>query len=327
MPEERQQTKYWWSLPCHGDVPKARQHTIHWWSLPCHGDVLAEGSQKVNEKLKQVQHDKNFGRICKVQDAKYVSEAHRKHLFPYSPITLFTSKKAAFTLAEVLITLGIIGVVAAMTIPTLIVNYQKKATASKVKKAYAELAQALRLAQAEYGDPDTWVINKYTDSAENTKYFSETFIFPYIKVSKICGTGDESAEICKIDSGGHSSYNFILNNGVGVSITAYPYNGIITFCLTVNPGMSIVNGRDFFVFIVLKNAMSKGLLPYGYTEGVSREDIKSGYSINYSSAPIRVSCQQYAGGSYNENTEIYTRHACTYLLWLDNWEFEDDYPW
>ena len=35
-------------------------------------------------------------------------------------------KKRAFTLAEVLITLGIIGVVAAMTIPTLISNYQKK---------------------------------------------------------------------------------------------------------------------------------------------------------------------------------------------------------
>ena len=52
--------------------------------LICHGDVLAEGSQKVNEKLKQVQHDKNFGTICKVQDAKYVSEAHRKHLLPYS---------------------------------------------------------------------------------------------------------------------------------------------------------------------------------------------------------------------------------------------------
>ena len=32
----------------------------------------------------------------------------------------FTSKKAAFTLAEVLITLAIIGVVAVMTIPTLI---------------------------------------------------------------------------------------------------------------------------------------------------------------------------------------------------------------
>ena len=40
-------------------------------------------------------------------------------------------KFKAFTLAEILITLGIIGVVAAMTIPTLITNYQKKQTVTK----------------------------------------------------------------------------------------------------------------------------------------------------------------------------------------------------
>ena len=42
--------------------------------------------------------------------------------------------KKAFTLAEVLITLGIIGIVAAMTLPVVIGNYQKKVTAAKVKK-------------------------------------------------------------------------------------------------------------------------------------------------------------------------------------------------
>ena len=41
-------------------------------------------------------------------------------------------RKGAFTLAEVLITLGIIGVVAAMTIPTLMTNYQKKSTATQM---------------------------------------------------------------------------------------------------------------------------------------------------------------------------------------------------
>lgn len=42
--------------------------------------------------------------------------------------------KNAFTLAEVLITLGIIGVVAAMTLPTLIANYQKQVYANGLKK-------------------------------------------------------------------------------------------------------------------------------------------------------------------------------------------------
>lgn len=45
----------------------------------------------------------------------------------------------AFTLAEVLITLGIIGVVAAMTLPTLINNYRKQETIAKLKKVYSVL--------------------------------------------------------------------------------------------------------------------------------------------------------------------------------------------
>ena len=41
-------------------------------------------------------------------------------------VNLDNSRKIAFTLAEVLITLGIIGVIAAMTLPSLITNYQEK---------------------------------------------------------------------------------------------------------------------------------------------------------------------------------------------------------
>ena len=59
--------------------------------------------------------------------------------------------KKAFTLAEVLITLGIIGVVATMTIPTLLTNHQKKQTAIKLQKAYAEIYQALKLTEADHG--------------------------------------------------------------------------------------------------------------------------------------------------------------------------------
>jgi prepilin-type N-terminal cleavage/methylation domain-containing protein len=46
--------------------------------------------------------------------------------------------KLAFTLSEVLITLGIIGVVAAMSIPTLITSVQKIRTATELKKSFAE---------------------------------------------------------------------------------------------------------------------------------------------------------------------------------------------
>lgn len=60
-------------------------------------------------------------------------------------------KKQAFTLAEVLITLGIISVVAAMTIPTLIANISGMQYRSKFKKAISTLSQAGRMSNAQYG--------------------------------------------------------------------------------------------------------------------------------------------------------------------------------
>lgn len=59
-------------------------------------------------------------------------------------------KKFGFTLAEVLITLGIIGVVAAMTIPTLISNTNSAKFRSQFKKTVSTLNQAGLMAQAQY---------------------------------------------------------------------------------------------------------------------------------------------------------------------------------
>lgn len=50
--------------------------------------------------------------------------------------------RLAFTLAEVLVTLGILGVVAAMTMPTLVGNYQKKSYVTQLSKVCNEIQQA-----------------------------------------------------------------------------------------------------------------------------------------------------------------------------------------
>lgn len=65
-------------------------------------------------------------------------------------------KKAAFTLAEVLITLGIIGVVAALTLPSLIQNYHEKQRVTQLKKAYSVMQNAFLMAQEEYGEVTDW---------------------------------------------------------------------------------------------------------------------------------------------------------------------------
>lgn len=64
--------------------------------------------------------------------------------------------KKGFTLAEVLITLGIIGVIAALTFPSLMSSYNKKVASTRLKKFYSTMQQAILLAKAEHGDLEYW---------------------------------------------------------------------------------------------------------------------------------------------------------------------------
>ena len=63
-----------------------------------------------------------------------------------------TAKKVAFTLAEVLITLGIIGVVAALTIPNLVAKYQKFVLKNQFLKAYSNLQNAINMTISANGN-------------------------------------------------------------------------------------------------------------------------------------------------------------------------------
>ena len=60
-------------------------------------------------------------------------------------------RKVAFTLAEVLITLGIIGVVATLTLPSLIQKYQDHVLETRLKKMYTTLSQGMQKAMADDG--------------------------------------------------------------------------------------------------------------------------------------------------------------------------------
>ena len=88
-------------------------------------------------------------------------------------------KKSAFTLAEVLITLGIIGVVAALTLPTVIQNYQKQVTVTKLKKAYSMLGQVAQKSIADNGAID-FVEGDLLDEGAVKKFFN-TYWLSYFK--------------------------------------------------------------------------------------------------------------------------------------------------
>ena len=95
--------------------------------------------------------------------------------------------KNGFTLAEVLITLGIIGIVAAMTMPALIANHQKQAAVAAVKKAYSILNQALNMSLQEY--EIDMIPYEYWSSKPNL--FMEKYMNKYLKVAGICNSQEE----------------------------------------------------------------------------------------------------------------------------------------
>ena len=64
--------------------------------------------------------------------------------------------KRGFTLAEVLITLGIIGIVAAMTMPALIQKQIEKDVVVSLKKNYSVLNQSFLVAYNNFGETDNW---------------------------------------------------------------------------------------------------------------------------------------------------------------------------
>lgn len=101
---------------------------------------------------------------------------NEKNLLPYSLCSLLPKKKLAFTLAEVLITLGIIGVVAATTIPNLISNYKAKILRTQFLKTYSTLAQTIKL--MENDDVSTDLMNYPTGTRHTTlaKYMTNTTI-------------------------------------------------------------------------------------------------------------------------------------------------------
>lgn len=192
-----------------------------------------------------------------------------------------TKIKSAFTLAETLITLGIIGIVAAITIPNLIHTYQEKQTVAKLKETYSILQQAIRTAEENEGELAGLGIKYDEDGA---KTIAE-HLLPYMKVATNCGTIDVEnkcvvSERYKELNGNPRMayavdkrfYKFVLLNGTAVylrgadAISSYNgKNNIIGIYIDTN-GKAKPNqwGRDFFSFFYLDEGI--GLVPTGHPD-------------------------------------------------------------
>lgn len=129
--------------------------------------------------------------------------------------------KNGFTLAEVLITLAIIGVVASMTLPSVVNKYQEKVTVSKLKKIYSILSQSYLYAVEEYGTPDGWgITERDTGDSESEEYTAQNAInirnklFKNVKKITVCDNA-KNMKAC-----GAAKEYFYKNGNVDTGITS-----------------------------------------------------------------------------------------------------------
>lgn len=211
------------------------------------------------------------------------------------------SCKSAFTLAEVLITLGVIGIVAAMTLPALIQRNNNKITEARLKKFYSSINQAVTLAEAEYSDKEYWFVN-YTTPGETEKWFM-TYLGKNLQIlhtekdmlKRFIVYFPDGSALAQLNSGTSRDWLFYPQKA-DKCIEKY---GVITSTQTGSLGVCA------FAFIFnpkegMKYHEKKGFEPWKYAWDGNRDTLLNG-------------CKS-------------SGYFCTALIQMNNWEIPKDYP-
>lgn len=169
--------------------------------------------------------------------------------------------KKAFTLAETLIVMGIIGVVAALTLPNLNSSTGEKEKVAKVKKIYSNLQDAFGRAEAVYGPFDEWFIND-TTNLQYSKRAAER-ITEFMKLSKNC-TNNTTAGCMTTGNAkpinstyafsivNSNSYTYILADGTSICFSGSQYGTSIYIDIDGPTKGSFTLGKDVFSFSIHK---------------------------------------------------------------------------
>lgn len=196
--------------------------------------------------------------------------------------------KKGFTLTEVLITLGVIGVIAAMTLPVLIQKQQKRATEVKLQKFYSVMNNALTRYYADEGImPENFV-------------FPDEIVLPnYIKYEQWF-KDTLGKYINSIKSGRNSYFYMVLSDGSGFYSYVNSINEAFFFYCTDFKycGVEKADGKNSFLF-----------------------KIKNGKFMTFSS---EISDRKTLKAKCAENKKL--RHYCSRLIEFDGWKIKDDYP-
>jgi len=223
-------------------------------------------------------------------------QTHAPHSSAVRFVTFHLSPRLAFTLAEVLITLGVIGIVAAMTIPPLVENNQKTQYVTGLKKFYSSFSLVLQQYAAEEGTPgDLSRTSVFTDNSvcyddgEGGQICSPNGTFTWGVLGKYfiqIKNCENSWKQCWSDnyqnsvdySNGYIAFviptgtpNALLGDGMSVKLKTYGIcnpsdtNTRPDLCGEVSVDVNglkppNIPGRDAFVFYIRKDGM---LIPFG----------------------------------------------------------------
>ena len=261
-----------------------------------------------------------------IRHAELVSASHNETVF--SRFTShFSRKRVAFTLAEVLITLGIIGVVAALTIPNVIQHYKKQEVVARLKSAESIFSQMLYFSVAENGDPQNWDLADYDKVSNTTANYkkiasgvTEKYFLPYLKTKKYYG-------VMSLKEAGYSAYHRVDGSVETYNLDSDDCeicivelaNGMTLF-FRPNATGADENGHywllDFIVYIDING--KKGPNVWGRDTFEAKIDTKKGKFVWPGSTASRSYLKNACGGDWVMR--------CGTLIWKDGYEIKDDYP-
>jgi len=239
----------------------------------------------------------------------------------------------AFTLAEVLITLGIIGVVSALTIPQLIANHQKKVTITKLKKAYSALSQVMQQSFADNGPTSDYILSGEVIDGEKTRNYFYTYWLPYFKGAIVA---DDNESFYKNRQS--NQYKHLNNSIADVNVKTVYSAGRILFKTTDGMIIMIFLKTQTYIYDEDGNIISS---PYVYTSNVrfyvdingtrnpnmfgkdvfvfsvdTNTNKITAYGSNLSERDINSDCNNNQSG-----------YLCAAKIMRDGWQISKDYPW
>ena len=236
--------------------------------------------------------------------------------------------KNSFTLAEVLITLGIIGVVAALSLPSLIQNYKKTVAENELKKVFSLLNQVVLRSEADNGPAIYWDWESYQHDGRKYLEFFNKYFAPYLQVTK---TAQWTINPYYEYTAAGESVGYLI----GRSNEKYLYladGTVLAFSVD-----RYANHFGFFK-IVLSSSSKKKKLIMGrdiFTMAISLKDKKAAVSVfpdnwqNWSCEAVEKSKLNF----YKRCTELgdntsgmYPDAYCTMILYCNNWQVPEDYP-